>query len=325
VDKSPSRMRRLMLSAALASPAAAFAQPAYPNKPIRIVTPFPPGGSTDVLARLIGDKLQESLKQPVVVDSRPGGNTLIAAGHVAQAAPDGYTLMLAIDFTLGLTKALYRQLPFDPDRDFAPISLLTTQPLLLLGNPKNLPAKSVPDLVTYAKGNSDKLNVGVGAVASQLVWEALKASTGINGEVINFRGSQPTTTALVAGDVNLAVDAPATNLPFIKEGRITPLAVTSPTRMPSLPQTPSVVELGLPAMEMLSFFCLVAPARTPVDVLTKLNQEMRRIMALRDIQAKLAEFALTATSSTPEELQGLIKSYSDKWSPVVRRANIRLD
>jgi tripartite-type tricarboxylate transporter receptor subunit TctC len=325
MERSPSRLRRLILAAAVAAPAVGFAQPAYPNKPIRIVTPFPPGGSTDILARVIGDKLQESLKQPVIVDSRPGGNTLIAAGHVAQAAPDGYTLMIGIDFTLALTKALYRQLPFDPDRDFAPISLLTTQPLLLLGNPKNLPAKTVPELVTYAKGTSNKLNVGSGAVASTLVWEALKASTGVNGELINFRGSQPTTTALVAGDVNLAVDAPLTNLPFIKEGRITPLAVTSRNRMAALPQTPTVAELGLPALEMQSYFFLVAPARTPREVVTKLNGEMRRIMALPDVQARLSEFALTATSSTPEELQALIKSFSDQWSPVVRRANIRLD
>jgi tripartite-type tricarboxylate transporter receptor subunit TctC len=325
MERSPSRLRRLMLAAAVAAPVAGFAQPAYPNKPIRIVTPFPPGGSTDILARVIGDKLQDSLKQPVIVDSRPGGNTLIAAGHVAQSAPDGYTLMIGIDFTLALTKALYRQLPFDPDRDFAPISLLTTQPLLLLGNPKNLPAKTVPELVAYAKGTSNKLNVGSGAVASTLVWEALKASTGVNGELINFRGSQPTTTALVAGDVNLAVDAPLTNLPFIKEGRITPLAVTSRTRMAALPQTPTVAELGLPALEMQSYFFLVAPARTPREVVTKLNGEMRRIMALPDVQARLSEVALTATSSTPEELQALIKSFSDQWSPVVRRANIRLD
>jgi tripartite-type tricarboxylate transporter receptor subunit TctC len=321
---TPSRLRRMMLGAALAAPVAGFAQAPYPNKPIRIVTPFPPGGSTDVLARAIGDKLQESLKQPVVVDSRPGGNTLIAAGHVAQAAPDGYTLMIAIDFTLALTKGLYRQLSFDPDRDFAPVSLLTTQPLLLLANAQ-MPAKTVPEVIAYAKANPNKMNVGSGAVVSTLVWEAMKAATGITGELINFRGSQPTTAALVAGDVNLAVDAPLTNLPFIKEGRITPLAVTSRTRMPALPDTPTVVELGLPSMELASYFCLVAPARTPRDILTKLNQEIRRITALPDVQAKLSQFALTATSSTPEELQALIKSFSDQWMPVVSRANIRLD
>lgn len=325
MNKPASPLRRLMLGAALAAPAVGFAQAAYPNKPIRIVTPFPPGGSADVLARIIGEKLQESLKQPVVVDSRPGGNTLIAAGHVAVAAPDGYTLMIAIDFTLALTKALYRQLPFDPDRDFAPVSMLTTQPLLLLSNPKTLSAKTVPELVAYAKANTDKLNVGVGAVTSTLVWEAMKASTGINGELISYRGSQPTTTALLAGDINVAVDAPLTHLPFIKEGRITPLAVTSRTRMAALPQTPTVLELGLPAMEFLSYFCLVAPARTPRDIVTKLSAEMRRIMAMPDVQARLREFALTATSSTPEELQAMIKGFSDQWSPVVRRANIRLD
>ena len=325
MDKPASRLRRLMLGAALAAPAAGFAQSPYPNKPIRIVTPFPPGGSADILARVIGEKLHESLKQPVVVDSRPGGNTLIAAGHVAQSAPDGYTLMIAIDFTLALTKALYRQLPFDPERDFAPVSMLTTQPLLLLSNPKTLPAKSVPELVAYAKTNAGKLNVGVGAVASTLVWEAMKESAGITGELINFRGSQPTTTALVAGEIHAAVDAPLTNLPFIKEGRIMPLAVTSRTRMAALPQTPTVLELGLPAMEFLSYFCLVAPARTPRDVLTTLSAEIRRIMAMPDVQARLGEFALTATSSTPEELQAMIKGFSDKWTPVVRRANIRLD
>ena len=325
MNKPASPLRRLILGAALAAPAAGFAQPAYPNKPIRIVTPFPPGGSADVLARVIGEKLQESLKQPVVVDSRPGGNTLIAAGYVAQAAPDGYTLMIAIDFTLALTKALYRQLPFDPDRDFAPVSMLTTQPLLLLSNPKTLPAKTGPELVAYAKANVGKLNVGVGAVTSTLVWEAMKASTGINGELINYRGSQPTTTALLAGDTNVAVDAPLTNLPFIKEGRITALAVTSRTRMAALPQTPTVLELGLPAMEFLSYFCLVAPARTPRDIVVKLSAEMRRIMAMPDVQARLGEFALTATSSTPEELQAMIKGFSDQWSPVVRRANIRMD
>ncbi|WP_407792341.1 Bug family tripartite tricarboxylate transporter substrate binding protein [Pigmentiphaga litoralis] len=325
MNKPRSSLRRLMLAAALASPVASFAQLPYPNKPIRIVNPFPPGGSADVLARVIGEKLQDSLKQPVVVESRPGGNTLIAAGYVANSAPDGYTLMIAIDFTLTLTKALYRQLPFDPDRDFAPVSLLTTQPLLLLSNPRKMSVKSVPEMIAYAKANGDKMNVGVGAVVSQLVWEAMKGSAQVQGELISYRGSQPTTTALLAGDINLSIDAPLTNLPFIKEGRIAPLAVTSRVRMPSLPETPTVGELGLPGMEMLSMFCLVAPARTPQDVLLKLNQEMRRIMALPDVQAKLSEYALTATSSTPEELQGMLKAFSERWSPVVRRANIRLD
>ena len=206
-----------------------FAQ-SYPTKPVRIVTPFPPGGSADVLGRAVADKLAEAWRQPVLVESRPGGNTIIAANYVAQSAADGYTLFLPIDFTLALAKSLFSKLPYDPEQAFSPITMLATQPLVLLGNPQKIPARTLQELITHAKANPGKLNVGVGAIVSQLFYEALKAEAGINAEVINYRGSQPTTAALVAGDVNIAVDALLTHLPFIKEGRSIPIVVSSRTR-----------------------------------------------------------------------------------------------
>jgi tripartite-type tricarboxylate transporter receptor subunit TctC len=311
-----------MLSVAI--PTAAMGQ-AFPSKPIRLVTPFPPGGSADVLARTVGDRLTEIWRQPVLVDSRPGGNTIIAATQVAQAPADGYTWFLTIDFTLSLTKALYSKLPFDPEKDFTPITLLATQPLLLISNPKVLPPKSLRELVGYAKANPGKLNVGVGAVVSQLVYEELKANTGLTAEVINFRGSQPTTTALVAGDVHFIVDAPLTNIPFLKEGRIHGLAVTSKERMAALPDVPTVHEAGMPYLEMSSWFGLVAPAGTPRAVVDKINRDVTTVLAMPEVRAKLGDFALTAASSTPEELQALIRAFADRWQPVVRRAGIRLD
>jgi tripartite-type tricarboxylate transporter receptor subunit TctC len=311
----------LLLAMALGNAAAQ----SYPSKPIRIVTPFPPGGSADILARVLGDRLTAAWKQPVIVDARPGGNTLIAATHVAQAPADGYTLFLTIDFTLSLATALYSQLPFDPEKDFAPVSLLTTQPILIISSPNTLPVKSLQELAVHSKANRGKLNLGVGAVISQLVYEEMKQHSGVTAEVIQFRGSQPTTNALLAGDVHFIVDAPLTNIPFIKEGRLVGLAVTSRERMVALPQVPTVFEAGMPQLEASSWFGLVAPARTPREVIDRINREITSILAMPEVRARLAEFALTAASSTPEELQALIKENAAKWQPVVRRAGIRLN
>jgi len=297
----------------------------YPAKPVRIVSPFPPGGSADVLGRAVADKLQEVWKQPVLVESRPGGNTIIAANHVAQAPADGYTLLLPIDFTLALAKALFAKLPYDPDQAFAPITMLATQPLLFFGNPNKLPARNLRELVTYAKANPGKLNIGLGAIVSQLFYEALKAEAGISAEVINYRGSQPTTAALVAGDVNFSSDGLVSYLPFIKEGRIIPLAVSSKTRMQHLPQAPTVGEQGYPQLEMVTWFALAAPARTPKDVIDKVNGSVATVLAMPDVRARMAEIALTVGASTPEEMQATIKAFSDRWTPVVKRVGLKLD
>ena len=302
----------------------AFAQ-GYPNKPVRIVSPFPPGGSADVLGRAVADKLAEAWRQPVLVESRPGGNTIIAANHVAQSAPDGYTLFLPIDFTLALAKALFAKLPYDPDQAFAPISMLATQPLLIFGNPQKLPAQNLQDLIKHAKANPGKLNVGVGAIVSQLFYEAIKAEAGVNAEVINYRGSQPTTAALVAGDVNFAVDALLTHMPFIKEGRTVALVVSSKTRMAQLPQTPTVAEQGFPQLETSSWFALVAPGRTPKDIIDKVNAGVSAALAMPDVRARMNEYAMTVASSTPEELQATVKAFEDRWAPVVKRAGLKLD
>ncbi|MFN0303504.1 MAG: Bug family tripartite tricarboxylate transporter substrate binding protein [Burkholderiales bacterium] len=304
--------------------ASAFAQ-SYPTKPVRIVTPFPPGGSADVLGRAVADKLAEAWRQPVLVESRPGGNTIIAANHVAQSAPDGYTLFLPIDFTLALAKSLFAKLPYDPDQAFAPITMLATQPLLLFGNPQKLPAQTLQDLIKHAKANPGKLNVGVGAIVSQLFYEAIKAEAGVNAEVINYRGSQPTTVALVAGDVNFAVDALLTHMPFIKEGRTVALVVSSNARMVQLPQTPTVAEQGFPQLEMSTWFALVAPGRTPKDIIDKVNAGVSATLAMPDVRARMSEYAMTVGSSTPEELQATAKAFGDKWAPVVKRAGLRLD
>jgi tripartite-type tricarboxylate transporter receptor subunit TctC len=302
----------------------AFAQ-AYPSKPVRIVHPFPPGGSADVLARALADKLQDVWKQPVLVEPRPGGNTIIAANHVAQAAPDGYTLFLPIDFTIALAKVLFSKLPYDPDQAFTPITMLATQPLLFFGNPQKLPAKNLQELISYAKANPGKLNIGLGAIVSQLFYEALKAEAGVNAEVINYRGSQPTTAALVAGDVNFSSDGLVSYLPFIKEGRIVGLAVSTKTRIPQLPQILTVAEQGYPQLEMVTWFALAAPGRTPKDVIDRINSSVATVLAMPDLRARMAEFAMTVGASTPDEMQATIKAFSDRWSPVVRRVGLKLD
>jgi tripartite-type tricarboxylate transporter receptor subunit TctC len=302
----------------------AFAQ-AYPSKPVRIVHPFPPGGSADVLARALADKLQETWKQPVLVEPRPGGNTVIAANHVAQAAPDGYTLLLPIDFTIALAKALFAKLPYDPDQAFAPITMLATQPLLFFGNPQKLPAKNLQELISYAKANPGKLNIGLGAIVSQLFYEALKAEAGVNAEVINYRGSQPTTAALVAGDVNFSSDGLVSYLPFIKEGRVVGLAVSTKTRIPQLPQILTVAEQGYPQLEMVTWFALAAPGRTPKDVIDKINSSVATVLAMPDIRSRMADFAMTVGTSTPDEMQATVKAFSDRWTPVVKRVGLKLD
>lgn len=321
-----SALHGFLLVVLAVSTGAAWAQAQdYPSKPIRIVTPFPPGGSTDVLARMIADGFTQAWSRPAIVDSRPGGNTLIAAENVARSAPDGHTLFITIDFTLALTKALYAKLAFDPDRDFSYISLLVTQPLLIITNPKSVSASSLQELIRYSKANPGKLNVGLGAIVSQLVYEQMKTVAGLNAELISYRGSVPTTAAVLAGDVQSAVDAPFTHIPHIKDGRLTGLAVTARSRMPSLPQVPTVFEAGIPQLEIYSWFGLVAPADTPMPVINKLNQEVRKILARAEVKARLADFALDTSPSSPEEFAGAVKAFSDKWVPVVKRAGIKFD
>lgn len=316
---------RLLIAAVLglaASPGAEAQE--YPSRPVRIVLPLPPGGSGDALARLLGQKLTEDLAQTVVVDNRPGGNMVVAAGVVAKAPPDGYTLLLTLDIAMTMNQSLFKALPYNPETDFAPISLLSTQPLLFVANPK-LPAASMTQLVDYAKANPGKVNYGSGAIVGQLAGELLKSITGAQMVYVAYKGSGPALQALVTGEIDLAVADIAPFVPYINDGKLKPIVVTGSRRDPSLPQVPTMSEQGFPGLVSEDWFALYAPAGTPKPIIAKLNQAVAASLAGPDLRERLLSVGINPAASTPEELAARQKLDAARWGKLIHDADIHLD
>jgi tripartite-type tricarboxylate transporter receptor subunit TctC len=303
-------------------PQTALAQ-TYPSRAVHIIVPFPPGGPSDTLGRIAGQKLAERLGQSVIIDNRPGGNTLIGAELVARSAADGYTLLLPIDSTLTMNQALYAKLPYDPVKSFAPISLLTRQSLLVSAHPK-LGIKSLKELIAYAKANPGKINYATGAITSQVAGELLKTVAGINIVNVLYKGGAPAFQALLAGDVEMAITDTLIAIPHLKEGRVYGLATTGSQRAQALPELPTVAEQGYADYEVRYWFGLVAPARTPRPVIEKLNNETRAVLGLADVKTRLAAAGLEVNPTTPEEFAEIVKTESDRWAKVIRAAGIQL-
>jgi len=276
------------------------------------------------LARLLGQKLTEKWGQQVIVDNRPGGNTIIGAELAAKSAPDGHTLLQTIDFTLTMNQALYATLPYDPVKSFAPVSLLTMQSLQLSVNPK-FPAKSLKELVEYAKANPGKINYGTGAITSQIAGELFKSVAGVEMTNIPFKGAALVLQPLLSGEIDMAISDIPTLAPHIKAGRLRGLATTGPIRAQALPDLPTIAESGYPGFEVRYWFGLVAPAATPKYIIDKLNAEVSIILGLSEIRERLAGAGLEPSPGTVEQFAALIKADADKWSKVIRAAKIRLD
>lgn len=301
---------------------AALAQ-AWPSKPVRIVVPFPPGGSTDVLARILSQKLSEKWGQQVLIDNRPGGNTLIAAQLVAQAN-DGHTLFMPIDFTLTMNQTLYSKLPYDPIKDFTPISILTEQSLLVSVNPK-VPARTLAEFVAYAKANPGKVTYGTGAIISQVAGEMFKRAAGIDMVHVPFKGSAPTLQALLGGDLDMTISDLLPYLPHLKEGKLRGLATTGLTRAESLPDLPTVAASGYNNFNVRSWFALVAPSSMPAALSRKIGDDVRAVIKAPDIKAKLGEVGLEVVGSTEAQFQGTITREAASYGKTIKDAGIKLD
>jgi tripartite-type tricarboxylate transporter receptor subunit TctC len=296
---------------------------AYPSRPLRLVVPFPPGGSTDILARALGQKLSEELAQPVVIDNRPGAGGSIGAEAAAKAAPDGYTLMMGHLGTLAVNVGIYKHLPYDPVKSFAPVCLMAIVPSVLVVNP-SLPVKSVAELIDYGKKNPGKLTYGSAGSGStsHLTTEYFKLAAGLDVLHVPYKGVGPMLTDLVSGQLSMGLNGAPAVMPFVNSGRLRALAVSSLVRLPSLPNVPTLNESGLTGFEANGWYGIVAPAGTPGGILRKLNSDIRRAMGTPELRARLdAEGAIPA-GGMPEEFGAFIASEIVRWGAVLKRAGI---
>ncbi|OGA18699.1 MAG: hypothetical protein A3H32_14320 [Betaproteobacteria bacterium RIFCSPLOWO2_02_FULL_63_19] len=313
----------LLLLMALTAPLAgtSHAQDNYPSKPIQIVVGFPPGGGNDILARMMGAKMQQDWGQPVVVVNKPGASSMISMEFVAKAPPDGYTLLLNAS-VMPVLPAMYSKMRIDILRDLEPISQLTNQSFVLVVHP-SVPVHSVKEFIAYAKPRPGKLNYGSPAATFQLTMELFKQQSGIFVTHIPYKGSAATIRGLLANEVQVGfVDAPAL-APHIKAGKLRGLAVTTPKRAAILPDVPTMMEAGVTDFQITGWFALFAPAGTPKAIVNKLYQESKKILQDPDMREKLAALDTIPYNGTPEQLHKTMESQMNKWIKVARDANIK--
>jgi len=325
------RMTRTILRAlgalAVAFAANVHAQAPYPNHPVRIVVPFPAGGTTDILARATAQKLTETLGQPFVVENRPGAAGNIGAEIVAKSPPDGYTMLMGTVGTHAINASLYEKMPYDHVKDFVPVVLVAGVPNVLVVHP-SVPAKSVQELIAYAKANPGKLNFASSGSGTSihLSGELFKTMTGVSMQHVPYKGSAPALADLTGGQVQLMFDNLPSALPLIKAGKLRALAVTSLARASALPDVPTVAESGLPGFEASSWFGLLAPAGTPKDVITKVNAEVAKWLATPEAKEKLAsQGAIVASGLTPDDFTRHIASETTKWQKVVKDSGAKVE
>lgn len=308
--------------AAMCAAQAALGQ-GYPSRPIHVVVGFPPGGGNDIIARMVGAKMQESWGQPVVIDNKPGANSIIASEFVAKSAPDGYTLLVNATGGMSVNPVLYAKLPYDSLKDFVPISMVGSFPLVLVVNP-SVPAKSVDELVAYAKANPGKLNYSSGSTAFQVATEMFKQMTGTDVRHIPYKGSAASITAVIAGDVQMTIVDTPPLVPQLKSGRVRALAVTTAKRAAALPELPAIAET-VPGYEMALWIGMFTPAGTPQEIAAKLTAEVRRIVGLPDIRDKLAGMGVEPLGNTSEETAEWIRREIARYGPVVKTAGIKAE
>ena len=298
----------------------------YPTKPIRFVVPYAPGGNTDILSRLIGQKLSEAWGQQVIIDNRAGAAGTVGAELVARAPADGYTLIMGSFGNVIVAKSLYKNLKYDPLKDFASVALVSLPPGVLVEN-QVVPAQSVRELIAYAKANPKKLNYGSpGSGAwNHLFFELFNANAGVQIVHVPYKGIAPAVVDLLAGQVQLAMSAFPTALPHIRSGKLRALGVTSAKRSGLLPDVPTIGESGLPGYEAAGWFGVLSPAGTPAAVVSKLNAEINRILQLPEVKASLANDGAEPAGGTPAQMTESARAESAKWSKLVKSAQMTSD
>jgi tripartite-type tricarboxylate transporter receptor subunit TctC len=297
----------------------------YPSRPIRLIVPFPPAGGADAIARTIGQKLTEALGQPVVIDNRAGAGGIIGLDTAAKAAPDGYTLLMAPSGPMVIHPSLHAKLSYDPSKDFAPISQITSTPLILVVHP-SLPAKSVKTFIQLAKASPSTLNfasVGKGG-SSHLAAELFMMMTATDMVHVPYKGLSPALTALLSGEVQLMFASPAI-LPQVRSGKLLPLAVTSAKRSPALPEVPTIAESGVPGYETASWYGMLAPAGTPRAIIERLNREIVKILFVPELRKKLALEGAEPVGNSPDDFAEYIRLELARWAKTVKQARIQLE
>jgi tripartite-type tricarboxylate transporter receptor subunit TctC len=299
---------------------------AYPSKPIKWIVPFAPGGTTDILARTIGEKLTRVLGQPVIIENKPGAGGGVGAEFTAKAPADGYTIMGGTISTHAINASLYKNLPYDPVKDFAPITLIVRLPNLLVVHP-DVPANSVGELIALLKANPGKYTFASSGngTSQHLSGELFKAMAGVDMQHIPYKGSPPALQDVVAGQVTMTFDNITTAWPLAKAGKLRALAVTTAKRSSIAPDVPTLAESGLAGYEVGSWQGVFAPAGTPPEIVKRLNAEMVKIINQPDVKEKLVGLGAEPVANTPEEFAALVKSEVVKWADVVKRSGARID
>ncbi len=311
------------LAVTAALPAIAQAQP-YPNKQIRMIVPFPPGGGVDFMARVVGKQMAERLGQQVVIDNRPGANGIVGLEILKQSPADGYTIIAASQGPLSINPSIYAKLPYDTLRDFAPLSNVVNFPLLLVIHP-SLPVKSVSELITLARRHPEQLSYshpGAGN-SGHLAGELFNSMAKTKILAVPYKGTAPAGIALLSGEVQLTFSSIPTVLPHVRGGRLRALGVGNAQRVPSLPEFPTITESGLPGYEAYAWGGMLAPAATPKEIVARLNKEIVASIRVKEVSDQLLKEGTVPTPSTPEEFSAYIKAEIDKWGAVVRMANIK--
>ena len=297
---------------------------AYPTRPIRLVVPSSAGaGVTDIMARLVGQRLSESLGQQIVIDNRPGASGILGSEVVAKAAPDGYTLLIA-NVSLIVNPFLYSKMPYDPLTDFLPVTMVNSAPLQLVVHP-SVPANSVAELVAYAKSRPGQLNYGSGGLGSTpyLSAELFKSITGIDVVHVPYKGGAPALTELVGGQLTFMIENVPGTMPFVKSGKLRALAITSPQRSPLAPELPTMVEAGVPGYEMSGWNGIFAVKGTPPEIVAKLNTELVKILRAPEVKEQLAALGAEPVGDTPEEFRAFLKADMARWGKIIQEKGIR--
>jgi tripartite-type tricarboxylate transporter receptor subunit TctC len=298
----------------------------YPSRPVRLVVPFSAGGTSDFLARTIAEKLGGALGQPVIIDNKPGAGGNIGSDIVAKADPDGYTLLLGTVGTHAINSSLYKKMPYDAGKDFAPVTLVAAVPNMLVVHP-SLPVKSVQELIALGKAKPGTLSFASSGHGSSihLSGEMFKSLTEVDMLHVPYKGSSPAVSDLLGGQVNMMFDNMPSSLPHVKAGKLRALAVTSATRSPAMPDLPTLAESGIKGYDAAAWFGILAPAGTPPEVVRNLNAEIIKVLKMPEVTARLSAQGAVPTTNTPEQFAAYIKSETAKWANVVKASGAQID
>ncbi|MFL6951139.1 MAG: Bug family tripartite tricarboxylate transporter substrate binding protein [Xanthobacteraceae bacterium] len=320
----PIRLTLVALGLGLAAAGSAAAQP-YPNRPIKLIVPFPAGGPPDVIARIVADSMSTRLGHSVVVDNRPGAGATIGTRSVANAEPDGHTLLFASTTSLSIGPALFKNLDYDPVKSFTPVAGISTGPMVVVVHP-SVPAKTVQELVAYAKANPGKLNYGAGVASPpHIAWGLFTAVTGTDILFVPYRGMAPAMNDLISGQIQMMIDGTGPLLPHIQAGTFRALAVTGKTRSPDFPHLPTMIESGYPDYVLTFWTGIVAPAGTPQPIVARLNSAINDGLASIALKDGLAKFNVEANIASPQEFAAMLAQEAEKWAGIVKAAGIKVD